>query len=792
MSRAVLLALILSLLVLIAPRAALAGGYDVSACNTGIGAAANNSWAAAADNGMTAFAECPGGRGMTARNVYDNGQSGFLQGAYMIFDAPSGTTIGSVSFDGGLERANCSWSVGLYQSNADLGGSLIWGHPPGTPCDFSFTTPGDRNYFPNRWSYPVSGTRLRIETRCGAASCPRNGTNSIRLRNVIVHVVDDSAPALGGARGALWTSSGWLSRTQAIGFNASDGAGIRETAIQVDGKEIAHRTNPCDATQRAPCPQASVDEQFATAGFGDGKHTVSLVATDAGGNPSAASHDFLVDNTAPGQPQQLAVQGGEGWRSTNAFNVNWTLPTNTGAPITGAEWELCPAAGACVKGSRDGDEITTLPDLEVPEAGEWALRLWLRDAAGNQDSKLAAAPVKLRFDNTSPDLSFAPLGADDPTLIAVDTTDAGSGVGSGEVSLRRVGAAQWRPMPTQVEGTRLVARLDDEHLGNGTYELQARAADMAGNERSTTQRADGSPAQLALPLRLPTRLRGGIVRHRGKRTRLVRRAYVSYGGRVRVRGRLATPEGNPLQDVEVQASTQIRDGATPRRLLATVRTSRTGRFSFLVRKGPSRMVTVRYGGTAQIRGATRELRLNVRAEDLDATQPSALGQRRDRPAPRPDPDRAHPAQGEAGRGAGLRPREVADLRHHQGLAPRALVLRLPLRRHPRSPAVPLPREDPAGAELPVRQRSVEGRGRPGQGPVELASRAPQPGEEHHAPSTSRPRDLRERRRDARAVRRVGRHLLRGTEAAPQQRRLRSAEDGCRALQRRARPVARRP
>ena len=613
MRHSILLALLVSVLGLAVPRAAVAGGYDVFACDPSIGGAANNSWAAIADNGMTSFAECPGGRGMTARNVYDNGRSSFLQGAYMIFDAPSGTTIGSVAYDGGLERADCSWSVGLYQSNGDLGGSLLWGHPPGSPCDFSFTTPGDASYFPNRWNYPVSGTRLRMETRCGAATCPRNGTNSIRLRNVTVHVNDNAPPALGGARGALWTSSGWLAGTQAVGFDASDGAGIRETAIQVDGKEVARRTNACDATQRAPCPQGSVDERFSTAGFGDGKHSVTLVAVDAGGNPSSASHEFLVDNTPPAQPRQLAVEGGDGWRSTNAFNLSWQLPENSGAPIAGAAWELCPTSGPCAKGSRDGEDITSVSALEVPGPGEWTLRLWLRDAAGNQDQKLAAVPVKLRFDNTSPDLSFAPLGADDPTLIAVDTTDSGSGVGSGEIAIRRTGAAQWRPLTTQVNGARLVARLDDEHLRRGTYELQARAVDLAGNERSTAQYADGSPAQLALPLRLPTRLNAGIVRRQKKRTRLVKVAYVGYGGLVRVRGRLTTPEGNPMQDVDVQAFTQIRDDVTPQRLLATSRTSRTGRFSFLVRKGPSRLVSIRYGGTPQIRSATRELRLNVRA-----------------------------------------------------------------------------------------------------------------------------------------------------------------------------------
>jgi hypothetical protein len=82
---------------------------------------------------------------------------------------------------------------------------------------------------------------------------------------------------------------------------------------------------------------------------------------------------------------------------------------------------------------------------------------------------------------------------------------------------------------------------------------------------------------------------------------------------VRVRGRLVSPEGNPLQDVQVQAYTKVRGTSGPERLIATVKTSRRGGFSFLVRRGPSRKIRIRYGGTSQIQGSTRVLRLDVQA-----------------------------------------------------------------------------------------------------------------------------------------------------------------------------------
>jgi hypothetical protein len=164
-----------------------------------------------------------------------------------------------------------------------------------------------------------------------------------------------------------------------------------------------------------------------------------------------------------------------------------------------------------------------------------------------------------------------------------------------------------------LEGGRLLAHIDDERLGDGVFELQARAADLAGNERSTDARADGGKATVTLPLRLKTRLRAGVVERRGRRAHLARTAFARYGQLVRVRGRLTSPEGNPLQDYEVQAWTQISDRSAPPRLIATVKTSRTGRFSFLVRKGPSRVIRIRYGGSTQIRGITRLVMLNVQS-----------------------------------------------------------------------------------------------------------------------------------------------------------------------------------
>ncbi len=600
------------------PNRALAGGYNVYACNTAVAGGANHSWSAAADPGMTAYTDCPAGQGLVARSVYDGSVSTFLQGAYMIFDAPDGNSVDAISFELGLRRPDCNWGVDLVGGNRDLGGNIIFGLPAGQSCDSPFQTPDDNTFIETRWSYPVGAPRVRIEARCGAGSCTRNGVAGIHLRNVDVRVRDDVAPALLDGRGPLWTANTWLSGSQSVGFDARDTAGIQSATISVDGREVARRTNGCDFTSAAPCPQMSVDQPFATAGFGaDGGHILTLAATDAGGNSGSASTAIYIDNSPPDAPQNLTVVGGDGWRSTNDFAIAWTItPPVVGARVAGAEWSLCPTAGgACTHGSASGVELTTIPHLKLPAPGAYTLKLWLRDQAGNQDERLAASPVTLRYDDASPSASFELPDPNDPTLVAVKTTDRGSGVTAGQIQMRRQGVPQWLTLPTTVDATgRLTAHIDDERLGDGVFELQATATDAAGNQRTTAQRADGSAATFTLPLRLKTSLRSGVVVRRRGLARLARSAYARYGQLVRVRGRLRTPEGNPLQDVDVQAFTQIRDGITPPRLIATVKTSRTGAFSFLVRKGPSRSIRIRYNGTNQIRPATKNLLLNVRSD----------------------------------------------------------------------------------------------------------------------------------------------------------------------------------
>ena len=78
----------------------------------------------------------------------------------------------------------------------------------------------------------------------------------------------------------------------------------------------------------------------------------------------------------------------------------------------------------------------------------------------------------------------------------------------------------WHTLPTQIDGSRLLARVDDAALPAGVYVLRARARDLAGNEASTDRKDDGQPMVIALPLRAGDDVARGVqrqVRRREKR-----------------------------------------------------------------------------------------------------------------------------------------------------------------------------------------------------------------------------------------------------------------------------------
>jgi 5-hydroxyisourate hydrolase-like protein (transthyretin family) len=325
---------------------------------------------------------------------------------------------------------------------------------------------------------------------------------------------------------------------------------------------------------------------------------------------------------------QVGLEGGEAWRNQNDFDAAWVNPDEGDrAPITTAHYRLCGGAAACVEGAQWGLGIGRLGDLTVPSPGEWQLRIWRQDAAGNGEPANASVPVTLRYDPDPPELGFGPSLPTDPTAVLVGVTDETSGLAEGQIELSREGSDSWHTLPTQAGDGRLVSRIDDASFAPGAYLLRATARDQAGNQNSTETRLDGTPMRIILPLRASTVLRAGVakskavrrtVRRRGRR-RVVRKqievlrpsARVRFGDRTPIRGVLENAAGEPIAGAEIHVFS--RSSVAPEQLVEVLTADAQGRYLYMAPADSSRALRFVYNGTAVTLPAQREVTVLVRA-----------------------------------------------------------------------------------------------------------------------------------------------------------------------------------
>jgi 5-hydroxyisourate hydrolase-like protein (transthyretin family) len=426
-----------------------------------------------------------------------------------------------------------------------------------------------------------------------------------------------------------FTRGEWVSGVQSVTYDAWDNAGVRLVRPILAGLPYRESLRPCDYAQRIPCANGQGHLSIDTAALGEGTQSLALQAEDAAGNPGSSSAvTARVDNTAPGAVQ-VGVEGGEAWRNHNDFDPSWVnQDEGDRAPITTAHYRICRVGTTeCSEGTQSGVGIARLGDLAVPSPGEWHLRLWREDAAGNKQPANASVPVTLRYDPEPPELGFEPLPPTDPTSVAVRVTDAISGLAGGEIELSREGSGTWHTLATHAADGRLTSRIDDASLAPGTYLLRATARDHAGNQNSTDKRLDGTPMTIILPLRTPTRLQAGFVTsrtvrkiiRRGGERRTIRRRIESltgsardeYGSRAHVRGKLENAAGQPIPDAEIQIFSRGPSAAD--QLVGVVSTDAHGQFSYPALADSSRTLRFIYQGTAVTLPAQHEVTLLVRA-----------------------------------------------------------------------------------------------------------------------------------------------------------------------------------
>lgn len=528
--------------------------------------------------------------------------------ARLTVNAPPGTAIRSAAWSGRAVRSDCGYAMDVWADGAQRDWTLYDTNkcPPRGRAQSS----GDRREAANG----INAGRVVLRVICTARGCSRRGKNYLRTSSVALRLADVQNPVV-SVTAAPQT---WVNGLQPIRYAARDNAGI--AGVYSTGTNAGH-TFQCLLITTTPCPRAASDSlQLDTRELPEGTQPISTTARDVSGRSGVSAPVAVhVDRTPPGRVA-ASVAGGETWRAAPTFALGWTNPAEVDrAPVVAARYTLCRvgAPGTCRTQRSVGQNLQQV-SIQPPAPGDWTLRTWREDAAGNQSSALASDPVHLRYDPTSPEIAFEPTAGNDPTRVVVTARDAVSGVASGAIELSREGSGVWQQVPTQLAGGRLVGRVDDSRLPAGRYQLRARAVDQAGNEKS----AAGTTVQL--PLRIATVLRAGhprtkIVRKRVRRNgkrRIIRRkrttytdsARIRFGRSAMLRGRLTNRDENPITG---PIAVYEQGASTPGRLVAIVSTTGSGAFAYRARGTTSRTVTFAYLGNGVTLPAARAVKVTV-------------------------------------------------------------------------------------------------------------------------------------------------------------------------------------
>ncbi|MDQ2623514.1 MAG: hypothetical protein M3Y45_10810 [Actinomycetota bacterium] len=514
------------------------------------------------------------------------------------------------------------WQVVRDNFEHRLGGVTSSGF---TPFLKLATTDTARRDF--RQSFSPFATAFESRLLCARTSDKRCLTDKSSLAGVraLTFTIDDPHSPVAAVSGAL-TGTGWMRGHQSLNFSNRDtGSGLRFAETAVDGTVRVRSEHTCSkvsvggqlrAARMQPCATtAAGTHSLSTATLSDGPHRLLHCAIDfAGSYGCTPEGTILTDNTAPGVPRELTVTGGDGWRKTNGFALGWVVPGQGAAsPVVASRLRMTGADGFN-SGVRPGSATDAADGLLVPRAGEFPVRVWLVDAAGNELEE-SSAGATLRFDDIPPTAYFLEPPDGRPEQLRVPVADVHSGVASGQVSIRREAGGQWQDLPTALAGEpgeqQLTARFPSEELDPGVWIIQARVLDRAGNETVTTRRGNGSRVTIRSPVKIETEIAARLAGPRASGSTL----RIGYRQRARLTGQLTGRGRDGLGGQTLRVTESPRSGSRQGILTHTVSTGSDGRFAITLRRGASRHVSVTYAGTDRFtRSSAGPFELKVRGD----------------------------------------------------------------------------------------------------------------------------------------------------------------------------------
>ena len=354
---------------------------------------------------LTAHNSCSGGGGEYGVVSFDAWNTNGSYLAYEVF-APNGTRFLNGYADVAIaNRGNYQGyvSIGNGSGHSNHVATDTWGFWTGA----EWVGQSDTNQF-TVWLYcPVI---------CGPGEGPGSGHAYAYARNLIFNVQDYSPPGAslsGSLTGGAWRNSGGNLTVH----GTDQGSGVHTLETHVNGSRVDNASANCTLTslfggtagdRLTPCPNnTSRSGSYGVGSFQQGANTVTGCVRDfaSDGNPNevCTSATVRMDTVAPETPSGFTVAGGEAWRPTNDFDVSWSNAAQAHAPIEGAMYRISRNGGGYDSGAQfvSGTNRQSLDNLSVPSPGEYTLRVWTRDAAGNH-SEENARTATLRFDPTVP------------------------------------------------------------------------------------------------------------------------------------------------------------------------------------------------------------------------------------------------------------------------------------------------------------------------------------------------------------------------------------------------------
>ena len=274
-------------------------------------------------------------------------------------------------------------------------------------------------------------------------------------------------------------------------------------------------------------------------------------------------------------------------RASNVYNAaTWVLPTR--ATALDQPSVAVGETGTFTFTARGPEvsAVTVVDEYFSPVADGY---YWMENDAGNWPP--GGVPIRYTIVPREPPSaritsSSDRVGRGDPIQVTATATD--------NVRIARVVfSIDGKALATDTRAP-YAASLPSASLGFGRHTIEARAVDGAGQQASSNAGVEVFDAGPGDPNGNPTVREAHIVGGLGKKSRA--RVTVGYGKSARLRGRLLSSGGQPIQGARLEVASRILAGNRGFRTItgAKVVTGANGGFSYRVPKGASRQVRIAY------------------------------------------------------------------------------------------------------------------------------------------------------------------------------------------------------